>query len=99
MVLASLELSLDFSLDHKEDLLIQLLFHFNSHIFGHSVKDFMANVGDGDQYNILLSQQVILLNSDFLDRVQHEVRKILLVVSSGSLDFDQELGDLLFHFI
>ena len=49
LVLGFLELSLDFSLDHEEDLLIQLLLQFDSHIFDHTIKDFMANIRNGDQ--------------------------------------------------
>ena len=49
LVLGCLELSLDFSLDHEEDLLIQLLLQFDSDIFDHTVKDFMANIRNGDQ--------------------------------------------------
>ena len=49
LVLGFLELSLDFSLDHEEDFLIQLFLQFDSQIFDHTVKDFMANIRNGDQ--------------------------------------------------
>jgi hypothetical protein len=49
LVLGFLELSLDFSLDHEEDFLIQLFLQFDSQIFDHTVEDFMANIRDGDQ--------------------------------------------------